>query len=137
MNLGESQQPSPATAQKFSYKKAFVGGLVGAPIGAIIGILLSRSLGLGERLQQLNLSNTGSAAMLVKIDTKRLKGDGEVVIEPGKVGLFIYGEGDELSIFPDSQASGKARSVTLERKSIQAEANADDKDKITFSYKVE
>ena len=136
MNAVEVNQPSVTTVRK-SFFATPLGALGGALFGALIGIALSKTLSLGERVQQLNLTNTGSSPMLVKIDTKRLTGDGEVLIEPGKVGSFIYGEGDELSIFPGSQASGKAHSVTLSRKSILAEANADDKDSIKFQYKCE
>lgn len=139
MNAGDTQQLSHAAAGKSFFKTpqgALAGAILGASLGAIIGIVLSKSLQLGERTQQMNLTNTGSAPMVVKIDTKRWTGDGEVVIEPGKVGMFIYGEGDELSIFPGTEATGKAHSVTLTRKSILAEANADD-DKVLFSYKCE
>ena len=111
--------------------------VLGTLIGALIGSALSKSLGLGERVQQMNLTNTGSAAMLVAIDTKRWTGDGEVVIEPGKVGSFMYGEGDKLTIFPSSKATGAGHSVTLARKSILAEANADARDAITFDYKTD
>lgn len=136
MNTGEDNQPPLTTARK-SFFATPLGALGGALFGALIGIALSKTLWLGERVQQMNLTNTGASPMLVKIDTKRFTGDGEVLIEPGKVGSFIYGEGDELSIFPGSQASGKAHSVTLSRKSILAEANADEKDNIKFQYKCE
>jgi len=136
MNSNEAQQPT-VTAKGKPWTKSIMAALPGAVLGMMVGLLLSRTLGLGERRQQLNLMNTGSNPMLVKIDTKRLNGDGEIVIEPGKVGMFIYGEGDTLSMFPGSEATGKAHSVTLVRKPILAESNADDKDKITFGYKCE
>ncbi len=117
--------------------RAVAGVVVGALLGALIGFTLSKALSLGERTQQLNLTNTGSAAMLVKLDTVRWTGDGEVVIEPGKVGMFIYGEGDKLTIFPGTEVTGAGHSVTLSRKSILAEANADDKGAISFDYKSE
>ena len=75
--------------------------------------------------------------MLVKIDTKRFTGDGEDLIEPGKVGSFIYGEGDTLSIYSGPEATGTPHNVTLSRKLILAEAKADDKQAIAFAYKCE
>ena len=75
--------------------------------------------------------------MLVRIDTKRFSGDGEVLVDPGKVGSFIYGEGDTLSIYSGSEAAGTPHNVTLSRKSILAEANADDENTISFAYKCE
>jgi hypothetical protein len=137
MNANEIRQPAAVASRRFSWPKAFAGALIGAFIGAFIGIMLSKYLWLGERLQQLNVTNTGTKTILVQIDTKRLTGDGDVVIEPGKVGSFIYGEGDTLAIFPGAQANGPSHNVTLVRKSILAEANADDKDKILFAYKSE
>ena len=134
----ESEQlPSIATPRRGWWFRTPGGAVAGAVLGALIGFALSKSLGLGERLQQMNLTNTGSAAMLVKIDTVRWTGDGEVVIEPGKVGMFMYGEGDKLTIFPGSTAAGAGHSVTLSRKPILAEANADNKAAISFGYKSE
>jgi hypothetical protein len=108
--------------------------LLGAIAGAIIGILLSRGLGWGERRQQLNLTNTGTKPMRVTIDTVRLTGDGEVLIEPGKVGSFIFGEGDVLNIYSGTELGGVPRVVKLYRKPIHANANADDPSKITFAF---
>jgi hypothetical protein len=136
MNAVEVNQPSVTTVRK-SFFATPLGALGGAVFGALIGIALSKTLWLGERVQQMNLMNTGSNPMLVKIDTKRFKGDGEVLIEPGKEGSFIYGEGDELSIFAGSKAAGEAHTVILSRKSILAEANADDKASIKFKYRCE
>jgi hypothetical protein len=136
MNADEVTQPAVTTARR-SFFYTPLGAVVGAVFGALIGIALSKILWLGERTQQMNLTNTGASAMLVKIDTKRFGGDGEVLIEPGKDGRFIYGEGDELTIFPGTQASDKAHSVILTRKAVLAEANADDKESIKFQYKCE
>lgn len=136
MNTGDVEQASAVTAPT-SWLKTPLGVLAGALFGAVIGIVLSKSLWLGERVQQMDLQNTGSSAMLIKIETKRWTGDGEVVIEPGKTGSFIYGEGDKLSIFSGSKATSNAYGVTLERKPILAEANADERGKIAFSYKCE
>ena len=133
MNANE-QQPAVATTRP---GRAVAGAIVGAFLGALIGFTISKGLSLGERTQQMNLTNTGSATMLAKLDTVRWTGDGEVVIEPGKVGSFIYGEGDKLTIFPGATATGTGHSVTLSRKSILAEANADDKATISFAYKSE
>ena len=136
MNPGEVQQPALAPARKHLFQTP-LGVLMGMILGALIGGIFFKTLSLGERTQQMNLTNTGSNAMLVKINTIRWGGDGDVVIEPGKTGHFIYGEGDELSIFPSSQATGDAHHVTLQRKSIEAEANADDKGTIEFAYNCE
>ena len=136
MNANEVRQPTVATDRK-AFFQTLLGGLAGALLGALIGFTLSKTLSLGERLQQMNLTNTGSSPMLVKIDTKRFTGDGEVLIEPGKVGSFIYGEGDTLSIYPGSEAGGTSHDVTLSRKPILAEANADEKTTIKFAYKCE
>jgi hypothetical protein len=111
--------------------------LVGALIGALIGFSLSKTLSLGERTQQINVTNTGTVPMLLKLDTKRFTGDGDVLVEPGKVGMFIYGEGDTLSIYRGTEATGAPQNVTLSRKPILAEANADGDAAITFAYKCE
>ncbi|MBA3481768.1 MAG: hypothetical protein H0T51_08135 [Pirellulales bacterium] len=136
MNPNELRQPTVATDRKAFFKSP-LGVLACALLGALIGFTLSKFLSLGERTQQLNLTNTGSIPMLVKIDTKRFTGDGEVLIEAGKVGRFIYGEGDTLSIYPGGKATGTAHNVTLSRKPILAEANADDEHAIAFAYKCE
>ena len=99
------------------------GAAVGALAGLLIGVLLSRGLSLGERLQQLNLTNTGSGTIRAVLETRRFGGDGEVLIEPGKVGMFVYGEGDKLTLFGASGGAGHA--VVLHRRPVRAEANAD------------
>jgi hypothetical protein len=111
-----------------------LGAIVGAIVGAVIGISLSRGLGLGERLQQLNVTNTGAKPMRVSIDTARLTGDGEVLIEPGKVGMFIFGEGDVLNIHSGEKDGGAPHVVHMHTTPIKAKANADDPGKITFDY---
>jgi hypothetical protein len=111
-----------------------IGALIGGVFGAVIGLSLSRGLGLGERLQQLNVTNTGAKPMRVMIDTARLGGDGEVLIEPGKVGMFIFGEGDVLNIHSGEKDGGAPHVVHLSGRPIKAKANADDPGKITFDY---
>jgi hypothetical protein len=134
MSANDNQQ-STAISQRKPSSKTLLGALAGALFGAILGIVLSKSLGLGERVQQMNLTNTGSKPILVRIETARMKGDGDLTIEPGKEGRFIYGEGDKLTIFPGPEPSDNGHSVALERKPILAEANADESDKIRFAYK--
>jgi hypothetical protein len=136
MNPNEVRQPT-VTSDRKAFFKPSLGILACALLGALIGFTLSKTLSLGERVQQLNLTNTGSSPMLVIIDTKRFTGDGEVLIDAGKVGRFIYGEGDTLAIYPGSEATGTPHTITLSRKPILAEANADDKKTITFAYKGE
>ena len=129
-----SNAVSQSTNDKKVKPRKIIPPLLGAIAGAVIGILLSRSLGLGERLQQLNLKNTGDKPMLVRIDTARITGDGEVLIEPGKVGMFIFGEGDVLNIHSGEKGGDAPHVVHMHRKPINAQANADDANKITFDY---
>jgi hypothetical protein len=136
MNPNEVRQPT-VTSNRKAFPATPLGIMACALVGALIGFTLSKWLSLGERTQQMNLTNTGTGPMLVKLDTKRFTGDGEVLIEAGKVGSFIYGEGDTLSIYPGSEAVGTPHNVTLSRKSILTEANADTKEAVAFAYKCE
>jgi hypothetical protein len=80
--MNPSEQTTAASNRKTFFSTP-LGAMAGALLGAFIGFSLSKTLSLGERLQQMNMTNIGSSPMLVKLDTKRFNGDGEVLVEAG------------------------------------------------------
>ena len=85
---------------------------------------------------QLDVKNTGSAPMLVRLH--RLGDKGRVLLEPGGGTAFRVLPGDVLTIFsgPDESAKSKAFRLGMEGDTllIKAEINADNPEKVEARY---
>ena len=85
---------------------------------------------------QLDVKNTGSAPMLVRLD--RLGDKGRYLLQPGGEGGFRVLPGDVLTVFSGQDESAKSKAFQLGMEGdtllIKAEINADNPEKIGARY---
>src|SRR5579885_1260737 len=102
-------------------------------LGAVLGPMMMATT---ISRPQLDVKNTGSAPMLVRLD--RLGDKGRVLLEPGGDTAFRVLPGDVLTVFSGHDESAKSKAFQLgmdgDTLRLKTEINADNADRVEARY---